>query len=146
MQNEELGRFEREFIENLAISENQLEAIKLQQPFHYQDQENGKRVEKALKELFYQKQDKLKCIYLKNLDCSSILAGNYFQKLEKIYLYSSQAKVTFETAPFAQFLAQTPNLESIEFDGHFNIHIANQYLYKIIKERNIFVILSRNLE
>ena len=96
--------------------------------------------------MFHQKQDRLKCIYLKNLDCSSILAGKYFPKLEKIYLYSFQATVKFETKPFAQFLAQTPNLKSIEFDGHFNIHISNEYLYKIIKDGNIFVLFSRNLE
>ena len=96
--------------------------------------------------MFHQKQDRLKCIYLKNLDCSSILAGKYFPKLEKIYLYSFQAKVKFETKHFEQFLAQTPNLKSIEFDGHFNVNIANDYLYKLIKERNIFVIFSRHLE
>ena len=136
-------RFENEFIENLANSENQLEAIEFQQPFLYQDQEH---VEKALKELFYQKQDTLKSIYLKNLDCIPILAGNYFPKLEKIYLYYFQAKVKFETKHFEQFVAQTPNLKTIEFDGHFNIHIANEFLYKLIKDRNILVMFSRNLE
>ena len=50
----------------------------------------------------------------------------YFPKLKKIYLYDFQAKVKFETQHFEQFLAQTPNLKTIEFDGHFNIHIANQ--------------------
>ena len=61
-------------------------------------------------------------------------------------MYSFQAKVKFETKHFEQFLAQTPNLKSIEFDGHFNVNIANDYLYKLIKERNIFVIFSRHLE
>ena len=101
------GIFEEELIENLANSENRLEAIELQQPFLYQDQENKAKVEKALKALFYQKQNTLKSIYVKHLDCIPILAGNYFPKLEKIHLYSFQAKVKFETKHFEQFLTQT---------------------------------------
>ena len=85
-----------------------------------------------------QKQDTLKSIIVKNLGCSRFLVQGYFPKLKKIYFYDFQAKVKFETKHLEQFLAQTPNLKTIEFDGHFNIHIANQYLYKIIKDRNVF--------
>ena len=102
--------------------------------------------EKALTELFSKKQESLKSIILKNLCCSPILAVGYFPKLEKIYMYSSQALTNFETKNFEQFVAQSPNLKSIEFDGYFNIDIANEYLYQIIENRNIFVIFSRNLE
>ena len=61
-------------------------------------------------------------------------------------MYSSQALTKFETKNFEQFVAQSPNLKSIEFDGYFNIDIANEFLYKIIKDRSICIIFSRNRE
>ena len=102
--------------------------------------------EKALTELFSKKQESLKSVILKNVYCSPILAVGYFPKLEKIYMYSSKALTNFETKNFEQLVAQAPKLKSIEFDGYFNIDIANEYLYQIIENRDIFVIFSRNLE
>ena len=88
----------------------------------------------------------LKSIILTNLGCCPILTKSYFPKLKNIYLCSWQAQARLETKHLEQFVVQSPNLKSIEFDGHFNANIANDYLYKLIKERNIFVIFSRNLE
>ena len=125
------------FIYNLANSENQLEEIELHYPL-----EEGE--EEALIELFLKKQEKLKSVILKSHDCFPIFVRCHFPKLEKIYMYSSQATTKLETKHLEQFLAQSANLKSIEFDGHFNIDIANEYLYQIIKDRNIFIIFSRN--
>ena len=139
----ENGRFEKKFIENLANSENKLEEIELHQKFSYP---LIPLQEEALNELLSQKQNTLKSIILKNLGYSLFLVQGYFPKLENIYLYHFQANVKFETKHFEQFLGHTPNLKTIEFDGYFNIHIANEFLYKLIKDRNIFVMFSRNLE
>ena len=59
---------------------------------------------------------------------------------------SWQAQARLETKHLEQFVVQSPNLKSIGFDGYFNLDIANEYLYKIIKDRTIFVIFSRNLK
>ena len=65
------------FIENLANSENQLEAIELHQKFSYPHQEE----DKALNKLLSKKQDTLKSIILTNLGCCPILTKSYFPKL-----------------------------------------------------------------
>ena len=89
---------------------------------------------------------KLYGVRLSNQDCCPILARNHFPKLEKLYVYSSDIQARFETKHFESFVAQSPNLKIVEFDGYLSIDIANEYLYKIIKDRSIFVIFSRNLE
>ena len=134
------------FIENLANCENQLETVELHQNLPYAFLHLQTDDQKALNKLLSKKQETLRRIILTNLDCFAILAVSYFPKLEYIYMYSSQAYSKFDTNNFAQFVSQSPNLKSIEFNGYFNIDIANEYLYQIIENRDIFVIFSRNLE
>ena len=71
------------FIENLANSENQLEAIELHQKFSYPHQEE----DKALNKLLSKKQDTLKSIILTNLGCCPILTKSYFPKLEYLPIF-----------------------------------------------------------
>ena len=78
-------------------------------------------------------------------ECCPILIKNDFPALERLYLSSKGAKATIEFKYFEDFLDRAPNLKSIQIDEDFNFDITNEDLFKMIKDRNIFVVFGQVL-
>ena len=78
-------------------------------------------------------------------ECCPILTNSNFPALERLYLSSKGAKATLEFKHFEDFLDRAPNLKSIQIDEDFNFDITNEDLFKMIKDRNIFVVFGQVL-